>query len=901
MSNWVVILTSLAYLALLFAVAHASEKRWFSKKSLIDNGYVYALSLAVYCTAWTYYGSVGRASSKGLDFLTIYLGPTIASFLFWPVLRKIIRISKVQRITSIADFISSRYGKNITLSGFVTLLCVIGIIPYISLQLKAISISIKIITNQPEQATTLDSFWNDNSFYISIILILFIFLFGTRSVDTTEKHEGMVTAVAFESLVKLLAFMAVGIFVVYGTFEGFGDLFQRASQKVNVSELLDIELSSGYFAWFGMMLVSFFAIFFLPRQFQVSVVENISEQHITKATWVFPLYLLLINLFVLPIALGGKVLFDGMAVDSDTLVLKIPLLLGQPLLSLLVYIGGFSAATSMILIETIALSTMVSNNLVLPLWVKKNEFQRNSDGFSGSDIILIRRIAIVVIIILAYGYDLLVAQHLQLVSIGLVSFVAVAQFAPSIFGGLYWKGASKNGAIAGLVAGFALWFYTLVVPSLVSAGILPDSILTEGLFFQSYLKPFFLFGMEIEDHIVHSAFWSLFVNSSLFVVVSIYSRQSTFEIYQSELFVDIFQHKDGGLQKPIWRRTALREDLRMILANFLGNERTEKMVQNFAHKNKIDPDLVYADPKLVEFCERVLSGIIGSASARILVASVTKEEEMKTEELISILRESQQMIELNKELKKKSLELEKAGLQLKAINNQLVQMDKAKDEFLYTVTHELRTPITSIRAMSEILHDNPEMEVETRNHFQYSIIKEIERLSRLISQVLSLERFESGKQKLEYQSVNLNSMLDSAVNSIAPLAEEKRIHLRIQIPNAMHLVRCDEDMIMQVLNNLLSNAIKYSDDGTDIEVILETNFNEYQISVKDSGPGIPLHLQEAIFDKFFQVKNQVLRKPEGSGLGLAISKRIVELHGGKIGVESESGKGSKFYFSLPLS
>lgn len=900
MNNIVIIISSLAYLALLFGIAYYTEKRAVSKRSIINNGYVYALSLAVYCTAWTYYGSVGRASTKGLDFITIYLGPTIAAALFWPILRKLIRIAKSQRITSIADLISSRYGKNFSLAALVTILCIIGIIPYIALQLKAISSSIHIITGSLSQLPENWKFWNDDTFYITGILVIFIIIFGTRSVDASEKHEGLVAAIAFESLIKLIAFLAVGVFVVFFIFNGFGDIFQQAYAHQELKKLFTIEPNSSYASWAGLMLVSMLAIFFLPRQFQVSVTENIQEKHIDKAVWVFPLYLLLINIFVLPIALAGKLIFIDQAVDADTYVLAFPLHFNASALSLFVYIGGFSAATSMIIVETIALSTMACNNLVMPILLSIKQFKTERNNHLSKNIILIRRISIFIILALAYIYDKTVAQHLALVSIGLVSFVAVAQFAPAVIGGIYWKGASKTGAIVGIIVGFIIWFFTLVVPTLISPGILPSSIMSEGLFGISFLKPFSLLGHQGMDSIAHATFWSLFANVGSFVFFSLYSKQTAQEIYQAEIFVDIAKHANDSERESIWKGIAYLPDLKSLLKTFIGEERSTRLLTNFANKHKISLEDRRADPRLVTFSEKILSGVIGSASARIMVGSITKEEELKIDEVLNILRESQQIIELNKELKKKSNELQKASNQLISINEQLKNMDRNKDEFLYTVTHELRTPITSIRAMSEIVHDHQDMPEEQKQHFLSSIIKETERLSRLISQVLTLEKYESGKQKLNLSSVHLNQLILDTINAVKTLAAEKNLNIKLKIPNSMFIAKCDEDLILQVMNNLLANAIKFSNTNQDIIVSLNTNYNEIEIAVQDFGKGIDPLLHKSIFDKFFQAKNQTLRKPEGTGLGLAICKKIIDLHGGTISVESELDKGAKFIFSLPL-
>ncbi|MFZ1529561.1 MAG: ATP-binding protein [Ferruginibacter sp.] len=899
MNNIITIAAALFYLVLLFGIAYYAEYRLKKGKSLINSGYVYALSLTVYCTAWTYYGSVGRAAQNGLDFLAIYLGPTIGAVLFLPVLSKIIRVCKTQRINSIADFISTRYGKNFSIAVVVTVLCVIGIIPYIALQLKAISGSIHILTERTGAEMPLGSFLKDDTFYITVILTIFIILFGTRSIDASEKHEGLVAAIAFESVVKLVAFIAAGVFIVYGIFNGFGDIFQKAAQREDLKTLFQLGNKTSYATWFGLLFISMLAIFFLPRQFQVSVVENVSEKHLRKATWMFPLYLLLINIFVLPIALAGKLVFTSNMVDADTFVLALPLHFNQDVLSLFVFIGGFSAATSMVIVETIALATMMSNNLVMPLVLKTMDFKTASDGSLSRSVINIRRLSIVVILAFAFIYNKTIAQHLSLVSIGLVSFVAVAQFAPAFLGGLYWKRATKLGAITGICSGFVIWFFTLVIPSLVSAKIIGEGIMQNGFFGIEILKPFSLFGTAGMDSIVHAAFWSLIVNTILFIVVSLNSRQEAQEVYQSEIFVDIHKHSAPG-QNTVWKGTAYLPDLSSLLENFLGTERARNLIANYANRHKISLDTKSADPRLVNFSENILSGVIGSASARIMVQSVTKEEELKIDEVLNILRESQQMMELNKELRKKSSELQKATQQLTDANEQLKGIDEMKDEFLYTVTHELRTPITSLRAMAEIMHDTEDMDDTERRQFLSGMIKETERVSHLITQVLNLERYESGRQQLNLSQVNLNELIADAIERVHALGAEKKARIEPAIPNSMFIVRCDEDLIKQVLNNLLSNAIKFVEDQKGlIKVSVHTNHNELQVWVEDNGRGIPDDVKELVFDKFFQARNQTLKKPQGTGLGLAISKKIVEMHGGNIWVENSHLSGARFIFTLP--
>ena len=900
MSNYLVIIYSVLYLLLLFGVGYYAEFRSARKKSIINNPYIYALSLAVYCTAWTFFGSVGRATATGIEFLFIYLGPTLMAPLFWLLLRKIIRISKMQRITSIADFISTRYGKNISLGIVVTLLCVIGIIPYIAIQLKAISSSIEIVTGNARALQTGANILKDNTLYIAIGLSVFVIFFGTRSVDATEKHEGMVAAIAFESIVKIVAFIVAGIFVTYFLFNGFGDVMHKAEQFPSLQKLFTVHDSNMYVQMFAMMLLSMLAVLFLPRQFQISVVENVQEQHLNKAMWLFPLYLFVINIFVIPIAFGGSIIFNGQHVNADTYVLALPLQAHKTWLTVMVYIGGFSAASSMIIVETIALSTMISNNIVMPTLLSlSSSFTKNLDKNIRIFIINSRRLSIIVIILLAYVYDRTIAEKYSLVSIGLVSFTAVAQFAPAIIGGIYWKQANKNAALAAILIGFVIWFYTLVIPYIVGAGIIGDSILNDGLFHLHFLKPLALFGMSGFDPVTHGFFWSLFFNTIFFIGISLLTERKSQEIYQAEMFVDVYKHSTQASEgSVIWKGTAYIPDLKTLLYNFIGTERTNQLLQGYARRHNINlNESEKAEPALVNFAERMLAGAIGSASARIMVKSVVKEEELSIDEVLNILRESQIMKETNKELRRKSIELSKATEELRIANQQLKQIDEMKDEFLYTVTHELRTPLTSIRALSEIVHDNPDIPDQQKNEYLGAIIKETERLSHLITQVLNLERYESGRSKLNLTAIDIAEVLYEIEDSAKQLLKEKQLHLHFNLQTLMPLMEGDIDLITQVFYNLTSNAIKHAKKNIEIDAFYHNNI--YRISVKDDGLGIPAELHELIFDKFFQAKNQTLKKPEGSGLGLAICKRIVEMHQGKIWVESVEGKGANFIVEIP--
>ncbi|HSG23127.1 MAG TPA: EAL domain-containing protein, partial [Azonexus sp.] len=583
-------------------------------------------------TAWTFYGSVGRAAASGIGFLPVYLGPTVMVALWWVVLRKIIRIAKDNRITSLADFISARYGKSAALAGLVTVIAVVGVTPYISLQLKAISISFSILRGYPEillQAPPEpESIWHDTAFYVALILAAFTIAFGTRKLDAAERHEGMVAAIAFESLVKLLAFLAVGVFVTWGMYDGIADLFAQAAAVPHIAEVFTIGGGSTdvYHSWaslFSVALLGMLAIIFLPRQFQLAVVENVDEAHLNKAIWLFPLYLFLFNLFVLPIAFGGLLHFADGSVNPDTFVLTLPMAGGQQALALLVFVGGFSAATGMVIVETIALSTMVCNDLVMPILLRIKALRLAERADLSGLLLTIRRITIVLGLLLGYAYHRLAGEAYALVSIGLISFAAVAQFAPALLGGIYWKGGTCRGALAGLGAGFLVWAYTLMLPAFARSGWLPVEFLDEGPFAIALLRPLALFGLTGLDEISHAMLWSMLANIGAYLTVSVISEQSAVEQTQATLFVDIFKHDRGA--ERIWRASGSLPDLYALLTRFLGAENAQQTFTSYARQRGLDwPQEI--DAELSRYCESHLAGVIGAASARVMLASVVEEE-----------------------------------------------------------------------------------------------------------------------------------------------------------------------------------------------------------------------------------------------------------------------------------
>jgi len=906
LGNGTILLASLGYLGVLFAIAWVGDRWAGTGRSLIANPYVYTLSIAVYCTAWTFYGSVGRAAETGVGFLPIYLGPTLSAMLGWFVLRKIVRISRIYRITSIADFIASRYGKSTALGGLVTIVAVIGILPYISLQLKAVSTSYTVLRHYPDldrlAGGRVPAVWEDTALFVALLLAAFTIIFGTRNIDVTERHEGMVAAIAFESLFKLLAFLAVGGFVTYGLFDGAGALFTQAlADPLLVNRMQMGSVPGGYTGWFALTLASMFAVMFLPRQFHVAVVENVDEDHVRKAAWLFPLYLFAINLFVLPLAFGGALLFPDGSVDPDTYVLTLPMAEGQLGLALFVFLGGLSAATGMVIVATIALSTMVSNDLVVPvlLRMRGRPFEGKLDP--ARLLIGIRRATIVLVLLLGYLYFRYIGESYALVTIGLVSFCAAAQFAPAVLLGLYWKGASRIGAIAGLSGGFLVWLYTLLIPGFARSGWLPVQFLEEGPFGLASLHPYRLFGLEGFDPISHSLFWSLLVNTALLVGLSLYRTLSLVERIQAERFVDVYGDGAARLDTPIWHGAATVEELQMLVGRFLGEDRVriEFDAWSVARGRTLGPH-DRADQSVVGFAEQLLAGAIGAASARVMIGALAGGDVPSLEDVMDILDETSQVRSYSRRLEQKSRELETATAELRAANTRLQELDRLKDEFVATVSHELRTPLTSIRAFSEILLNNRDMEVAQREEFLQIVVKESERLTRLINEVLDLAKIESGRMDWHVEELDLRELVDDALAAVSQLLREREIELERDLPSTPMIARVDRDRIVQLLINLLSNAAKFCNTASGRIVLrLDERTKDYRLEVEDNGSGIAPEHAERIFEKFQQIEDDSVGKPAGTGLGLAISRRIAEHHGGRLHIEHSEPGCTVFAFELP--
>jgi len=661
LNGWTILAVALGYLGLLFAIASYGDKLALRRPHGHARPIIYALSLGVYCTSWTFFGSVGVAAKSGLDFLPIYIGPIIMFAAGWPLLRRIAVLSKRQNITSIADFIAARYGKSQGLGALVAVIAVIGILPYISLQLKAVSGSLEtLLTNS---RTLSPSHFdvpviNDLALMVTITMAIFTVLFGTRHIDATEHQDGLIMAIAAESVVKLLAFLLVGTYVTFFMFDGWA-LLEQAQARPEITELFTRGFDGG--RWLTMTLLSMVAIMLLPRQFHVAVVENANLADIGKAAWLFPLYLVAINLFVVPIAVAGLLTFSGGATDGDTFVLALPMAADQPLVTLAAFIGGLSAATAMVIVATIALSIMVCNHLVVPVILHHREMTADPREDMGRLLLNIRRGAIFAILVLAYIYYRMVGDTFALASIGLMSFAAIAQFAPAFFGGLIWRRATKRGAIAGILAGFAMWSYTLAAPSFVDSGWLPAALLAEGPFGLGILRPRMLFNLEF-DPLTHGVLWSLACNIGAYVVFSLLSQPKPIERLQANSFVS----NELPAATPnfrLWRTQLKVGDLKSTVARYLGETRTERAFTEFAHSRNLElDDELEADIRLMRFTEHLLASAVGAASSRLVMALLIERRSPNRTDTMKLLDDASDAIQYNRDLLQSAIDHVRQGI-----------------------------------------------------------------------------------------------------------------------------------------------------------------------------------------------------------------------------------------------
>jgi Na+/proline symporter/signal transduction histidine kinase len=659
LQGWVVIAFALGYIGLLFVIAsYGDQTRRFGREGRWRH-FIYPLSLAIYCTSWTFFGSVGLASRTGFDFLTIYLGPMLVIGLCSPLITRIVRLAKAQNITSIADFIAARYGKAQTVAATVALIAIVGTIPYIALQLKAVSSSLTTILVRIGPASgAMQPVLGDIALYVAVAMAIFAVLFGTRHIDATEHQDGLMLAIAAESIVKLVAFVGVGVFVTFWMFDGPVSLFADALARPDSAAVLSRAPALGNLL--AMTLLSLFAILLLPRQFHVTVVENNSEDEIKRAAWLFPLYLLLINLFVVPVALAGLLTFAPGQVDSDMFVLALPLAAHSNLFTIAAFVGGLSAATAMVIVESVALAIMVSNDILMPLVLRRREGLLIGRENVGGLLLSVRRIAIFVILFLAYVYYRL-AGDAQLASIGLLSFAAVAQLAPAFFGGLIWRRATARGALVGMTMGILAWAYTMLLPSFADAGIVDQSLLSQGPWGITALRPQALVGLDLPP-LAHGVIWSLTLNVLAYVVCSLGRAPASIERLQADLFVP----SDLTPIAPsfrLWRSSVTVEELTATVARYLGEERTRTSFDSYSLTRGINLDAkAEADFQLLRYAEHLLASAIGAASSRLVLSLLLRKRMVSTKAALKLLDDANAAIHYNREILQTALDHVRQGI-----------------------------------------------------------------------------------------------------------------------------------------------------------------------------------------------------------------------------------------------
>lgn len=878
-------LVAILYVAFLFGVAFFAERQAAKGKGAwLKLPVVYTLSLSIYCTAWTFYGAVGYAARSGLEFLTIYLGPTLVMVGWWWILRKLVRIGRTQRITSIADLISSRFGKSTLLGVLVTLIAIVAATPYLALQLQSVTLSFAVFAEAAGQTWGNDELASA-ALWVAIGLAVFTVIFGTRNLDANERHYGIVMAIAVEAVVKLCALVAVGVFVVWSVAGGLGETLALIEE----SDIAGWQPDGG--RWFGLIFLSAAAFLCLPRMFQVLVVENEDERHMATASWAFPLYLMIMSLFVVPIAVVGLDLLPEGS-NPDLFVLTVPLAEGRQGLAILSFLGGFSSATSMVIVATIALATMVSNHIAVPLWLSSQSSGAMVSGDVRSVVLTARRISIGAVLLLGYVYYRLSGGGTALAAIGLISFTGVVQILPAMIGGIFWRGATRWGAVAGLVTGFAVWAWSLYLPSFGAGEVISQSALDDGPFGIVWLRPQALFGITGLDPVVHAILWSMALNILTFFVGSVLSFPQPLERLQGAQFVNVFEH--SGATRSWTQSAAEAEDLLIMAQRIIGSEEAQKLFQREASaQGKIEflPDVT---PGFVELLEREMAGSVGAATAHAMMGQLVQGSSVSVEDLIAVADETAQIMEYSSQLEIKSAEQARTARALREANEKLTALSVQKDAFLGQISHELRTPMTSIRSFSEILREG---EMGEEIHVKYATIihDETLRLTRLLDDLLDLNVLENGQVILNSESGTLGNLLDRASSA----AGEQTMGLNIVRRKSDEAVplQTDLDRLTQVFINLITNAGKYCDAAEpELRIKVRQSSEAVFVDFIDNGTAIGKEYQSVIFEKFSRLSDH--RKAGGAGLGLAICREIMQRLGGDITYLPGQG-GAAFRVRLP--
>ncbi|MBO9490332.1 PAS-domain containing protein [Endozoicomonas sp. G2_1] len=605
-ANWQLILVSLGYIGLLFVIAYLGDKyrRHIGQKY---QPLIYALTLGVYCTSWSFLGTTSQASENFIAHLPIYIAPILLFVFAWPFIQRIIRISLKLNLTSIADLLAARFGKSNKLAVLVTIVALIGVMPYIALQLKAIVYSFQQLQTDHQVVS-----WRFG-LIVSLFLAGFTIIFGVRNIGVTERHPGVMLAIAFESLVKVVALLAVGIFVCFFLFDSPMVIWQQSRANISLSEQLNFSSISSVAAMTVIAMAGFLS---LPRQFQVMVVELKDSQDTWLSRRVFPLYILVFAVFAVPLGLAGKLLLEGQ-VPADTYVLFLPSVAGQSWLTLLAFLGAISAASSMVIISSIALSTMLSNEIIFPLLFKRQRSQQHEYDSFRVRLLNIRKALVLFVIMLGYGVFLFISQD-TLASIGEVAFGAIAQLTPALIAAFYWRRASLTGVYGGIFIGFSLWLATNFLPQFglyqhpFTSGILPANTMATLV--------------------------SLGANILVMWMLSQVSRQSVQERVQASIFLE-WQQPD--LQAGQHKRSINPQELELLVSRFVGDKKAQKSFAEFQqqHAGQNTSTGGY-NQALIQHTEQVLAGVMGVSSARLVLSSAIQGRDMALDELAVLVEEA---------------------------------------------------------------------------------------------------------------------------------------------------------------------------------------------------------------------------------------------------------------------
>ena len=897
MSNFELIAIIAGYIILLAVwLLAASKGKWSDNQPI--SGWKYALSLTIYCTAWTFYGSVGRAADSGLGFLGVYLGPTLTAPLWILIIKKMIRISRYQRISSIADFASARYGKRSSIGMMVTLLCLLIVIPYISIQLKAFHFSYQLLRSSSiSEMLPLDfqdTFYKDPVLCFVLICASFAMGFGTSKLDPTEKHPIIVRLSAAESVIKLVCFLIGGLAITFWVFDGPSDIFAQSYQRGDLRDKMFLHAAGLEYAdWATILILSGFAFVLLPRQFHMGIVENNSAKHIETATWLTPAYMMLISLLVIPVAMAGLLLLPK-GLEADTYLLSVPLAKDMRWIAIVVFVGGLAAISGMIIVSMISLSIMMSNNIFLPTLLKFDKQVKYYLADMNSRLLTLRRLMILTVMLVSYGFYGLFSIHYSIVSVGLISFAGIAQIAPMVFLGLYWKGVTRTGAIVGFTVGVLVWGFTLPVAHLCEIGLLPTQWLSEGLGNINWLNPSQLLGLSGFNRISHGAFWSLSLNLLTTIGVSVYTKQSTLEASQSDIFVHPEKYYKSDMPAtPFYRREGNLKEIIFYLNQILGEKRVDILLTEYFGHSKTSQYPTVADTELINYLESFISGALGTASANLVFNQLVKASPVDQDTVIKVLDQTYQMYQFNQKLQQTSESLHQKTKELKSANDQLRQLDELKDMFVSNVTHELRTPITSIKSMLDLMQ-RYDMSESEKLEFLQLISAESDRMALLVNQVLDLRKAEI-TQPNDLVSIDLATFLQELINTMQPLAGARKMILHTD--HQRDLWHTDPQKLRQILTNLISNAIKFTDDISGQIHIKSSLHSDLTLDVEDNGAGIPESDLTKVFDRFYQVKRNT--KSGGTGLGLPICKAVAEQLGGTIQIKSKLNAWTMVRVKLP--